>query len=236
MQRYGRAGRFIDLEMKMLLRNKRARAVLFFSFVMLFYGLFAYPTPTFAKMDFVLILVGMLVIGMFVYSYTVFVFSWESGYFGAIVTKQVDIREYLRAKYKLLGAVTSAAYVVSLLYGFYGFRIILVNTTLFVFTLGVGVFLMLYLATFNRMKFDLGANVFSQQGKTSFHYTAFLIAMAAHGAVFLPFRILFGSDAAYVALGAFGLSGILLRRRLIDLIARQFYRRKHVMVAGFRAT
>ena len=102
--------------------------------------------------------------------------------------------------------------------------------------MGVGAFVMLYLATFNRAKLDVGTTIFSQQGRTGFHYAAFFVAIAVHLAVFVPVRLAFSSDAAFVALGAVGLTGLLLHRRLIDLLGRQFQKRKHVMVAGFRST
>ncbi len=235
-QRFGVVGRLVGLEAKLLVRNKRPRTILFFTVAMLFYGFFVYPTTVFAAMDFMLILVGMIVLGMFVYSYAVFAFSWESSYFDAIMTRNIDIRTYLRAKYLLMGVVTTAAYLLSLCYGVYGVRIVLVNTTLFLFTMGVGAFVMLYLATFNRTKLDLGTTIFSQQGRTGFHYAAFFIAIGVHLAVFVPVRLAFSSDAAFVALGAVGLTGLLLHRRLIDLLGHQFEKRKHVMVAGFRST
>jgi hypothetical protein len=234
--RFGVLGRLIGLEAKLLVRNKRPRTILFFTVAMLFYGFFVHPTPSFANIDLMLILVGMIVLGMFVYSYAVFAFSWESSYFDAIMTRNIDIRTYLRAKYLLMGIMTTAAYLLSLCYGVYGMRIVLVNTTLFLYTMGVGAFVMLYLATFNRAKLDVGTTIFSQQGRTGFHYAAFFVAIAVHLAVFVPVRLAFSSDAAFVALGAVGLTGLLLHRRLIDLLGRQFQKRKHVMVAGFRST
>ena len=234
--RFGPLGRLIGLEAKLLIRNKRPRTILFFSVAMLFYGFFIYPTRVFAAMDIMLILVGMIVLGMFVYSYAVFAFGWESTYFDAIITRKIDIRTYLRAKYVLMAIVTTAAYVLSLFYGVYGLRIVLVNTMLYFYTVGVGAFVMLYLATFNKAKLDIGTTIFSQQGRTGFHYAAFFVAMAAHLVVFVPMKLAFSSDEAFVALGAIGLSGILLHRRIIDLLGRQFLKRKHVMVAGFRST
>ena len=233
--RFGVLGRLIGLEARMLIRNKRPKAILFFTVAMLFYGLFVYPNPFFVTMDFLLILVGMIVLGMFVYSYAVFAFSWESSYFGAIVTKHIDMREYLRAKYLLMVTVTSVAYLASLFYGLYTVRIILINTMLFLFTIGVGAFLMLYLASFNKTRFELGTSVFSQQGKVGFHYTAFIIAMAIHMVIFYSVKIAFNGDVAYVAFGALGLTGLLLHRRIIGLLVRQFDKRKHAMLAGFRA-
>jgi hypothetical protein len=235
-QRFGPLGRLIGLEAKLLIRNKRPRTILIFSFAAVFYGFLVYPTPIFATMDYLLILVGMIVFGIFAYSYAVFAFGWESSYFDSIITRGIDIRTYLRAKYILMAVVTTVAYLLSLFYGVYGMRIVLVNTMVFLYTVGVGTIVMLYLATFNKVRLDIGTTIFSQQGRTGFHYAAFFVAFAVHLAVFVPVKLVFSSDEAFVALGAVGLTGILLHRRLIDLLGRQFLKRKHVMVAGFRST
>jgi len=53
--------------------------------------------------------------------------------------------------------------------------------------------------------------------------------------IFYSVKIAFNGDVAYVAFGALGLTGLLLHRRIIGLLVRQFDKRKHAMLAGFRA-
>jgi hypothetical protein len=230
----GIMGTYVALEVKMLLRSKRARPLLILAFLMIFYGLFFYPIGLYRQHDLILLFAGIFVTASFMLFYVTYIFSWESTYFGVILTRAIDPFLYLKAKYLLVLAVSGGAYLLSCGYLVFGARIVLINTVVFLFNAGVSTFVLMYFATFNKVRFDLGVNVFSLQGKTGVHYSAFFMVLLANMAVFLPLKFLFDNDVAFVMLGAVGLSGLLLHNRILRLVAGQFLQRKYAMVDGFR--
>lgn len=234
LERYGHIGALLRLELKMILRNKRPKTILFFTVFMLFYGFLVYRDKDVLGLDVILLFAGCLIIGMFTIAYGAYMFSWESGYFGTILTKKIDFREYLRAKYLLMMAVSSIAYLASFMYYQQGLRLILINTMIYLYMIGVIPFVLLFLSTFNKVRFDLSAGPFSQQGRTGIHYATFFIVLGTIFVIFVPVKMLAGSNAAFTVLGSLGLAGVLTHRRIIELLVQHWVKRKYIMSAGFR--
>ena len=47
---------------------------------------------------------------------------------------------------------------------------------------------------------------------------------------------IFGNIVSYVVLGSVGLLGIVFHPRLIDYFTKEYLKRKHKMIAGYKAT
>jgi hypothetical protein len=161
-------------------------------------------------------------------------FSWESSYFGAILTKKIDPRVYLRAKYLLMMAVSTCAYIASFMYYQLGVRLLIINTMIYLYMIGVIPFVLLFISNFNKVKFDLNVGPFSQQGRTGIHYATLFIILGVILVVFVPVKLLAGSNAAFTVLGSLGLAGALIHKRIIELLAAHWRKRKYIMSAGFR--
>jgi hypothetical protein len=236
---FGEIGTLISLDVKLMMRNKRARISLWMPFLMVFYGLFFYPTGqyhgTSAETDFILLFIGSFITGFFIITYGISTFCYESRYFGLILTNKVDMFTYLKARYFFMLLMTLPVYLISLFYAWFGTRILVVNSLMFLFNIGFTAFFFLYLATYNKLKFDLGVGYFSTQGKGSNQFVAVFALMAIVAIPFFSVRSLAGSSAAFVALGIIGVTGFILHNKILALLVRQFERRKYVMSEGFRA-
>lgn len=237
---FGDIGSLIALDLKLMMRNKRARMSLWMPGLFVFYGLAFYPQQSFASgdvfQDFLLMFVGMFITGFYIMSYGQTTFSYESKHFGVVLTNKVDMFTYLKAKYYFMLIFTVPLYLLSLGYLYFGNRIFVINSIMFLFNIGVTAFYFLYLSTYNRMKFDLDANIMSMQGKGSNQFVSVFLLMLALLAFFLPFRFLLGNDAAIIALGLLGIGGFAFHDRILRILVKQFFRRKYVMAEGFRQT
>lgn len=234
LERYGEIGALLRLELKMILRNKRPKAIIFFAVFMLFYGFLVYRDKDILGLDVILLFAGCLIIGMFTLAYGAYMFSWESSYFGAILTKKIDPRVYLRAKYLLMMAVSTCAYIASFMYYQLGVRLLIINTMIYLYMIWVIPFVLLFISNFNKVKFDLNVGPFSQQGRTGIHYATLFIILGVILVVFVPVKLLAGSNAAFTVLGSLGLAGALIHKRIIELLAAHWRKRKYIMSAGFR--
>jgi hypothetical protein len=234
----GTIGSLVSLDLRLMLRNKRARMTLWMPFLFIFYGLFFYNLEHIGsgntESDFMLVFAGTFVTGFFIMSYGISTFCYESNYFSFLLTRQIGIGTYLKSRYYLMAAMTTVCYLGSVFYVVYGFRILLVNTAMFLFNIGFASYLFLFLSTFNKTRFDLGADAFSMQGKGSNQFTAVFLYLLVLLAIYLPVTLLAGSRAAFVALGAIGLAGILFHPFILRLLSRQFIKRRYIMSEGFR--
>ena len=237
---FGEIGSLISLDLKLMLRNKRARISLWMPGLFVFYGLMFYPQQRYtsgdAVMDFFLMFVGTFITGFYIMSYGLTTFCYESKHFGLILTKRVDMLTYLKAKYYFMLMFTFPLYLLSLGYVYFGNRIFVVNSVMFLFNIGVTSFFILFLSTYNRMKFDLDAGLMSLQGKGSNQLVAVFLLMLLLLILYLPLRLLAGTDVALGTMGLLGIGGFFFHNRLLGILVKQFFRKKYVMAEGFRQT
>ena len=96
---FGRTSFFLKNDIRLIVRNKRARMAVWMGFAFLFYGLIfmmdMYDTPL------VKVFVGIFVTGGFLFSFGQFVPSWDSGYYPLMMTQNVPYKEYLKSKWWL---------------------------------------------------------------------------------------------------------------------------------------
>lgn len=237
---FGEIGTLISLDLKLMMRNKRARISLWMSFVMVFYGLLFYRMEHFnngsAFMEFMLIFVGTFITGFFIMSYGLTTFCYESRHFSLILTNRIDMFVYLKARYYLMLLVTTLVYLLSLFYIYFGMRVFVVNSLMFLFNIGCSTFYFLYLSTFNKSRFDLSGSVFSTQGKGANQFVAIFVLMIVVAVPFLIFQWLIGGQAGIVGLGVLGVLGFVFHNQILALLTKQFERRKYIMAEGFRQT
>ena len=237
---FGDIGKFISLDIKLMLRNKRARVSLWMPFLFVFYGLIFYPSGHYGAEkgfpDFVLMFVGTFITGFFILSYGMMTFCYESRHFGLILTNKLDMFTYIKSRYYFMLMMSIPAYILSIFYIYYGGRIFIINSIMFLFNIGFTSFFFLFLATFNRLKFDLSAGYMSLQGKGSNQFFAVFILAVVVLVIFVPFKLMFNKDVAIIAMGLIGILGFVFHNQILKLLLKQFYRRRYIMSEGFRQT
>jgi len=218
----------------MVLRNKRPKPLLFMSFLMVFYGLLFYSEPI--RHDMFKVFVGSFMNGIFVFSYGIIIFGWESTYFGFVMSSKINFTSYLRAKYYFMGAVTFVLYLLTLFYVIFDSRVIIIHTAMFLFNAGITPFIIIFMATFNRMKYNLNEGLFSQQGRGTQQYLGSLIVFLVQIGLLILLETVFSFEASLFIIGLLGLSGMIFHTFILSLIEKFFYTRKYIMIEGFRKT
>lgn len=230
----GEAGKFVILELKMVLRNKRPKPLLFMSFLMVFYGLLFYSNPI--NDEIFKVFVGSFMTGVFIFSYGIIIFGWESSYFGFIMSGRINFLSYLRAKYYFMAAVTFVLYILTTFYVIFGIKILFIHTAMFLFNIGITPFIILFIATFNKMRYSLNEGLWSQQGRGTQQYIGSLIVFGLQIGLLILFRMLLNFDSALIIMGLLGFAGILLHTQILSYIEKFFYIKKYSMIEGFRKT
>src|ERR1035437_2341215 len=216
LNRFGVIGELIGLELKLILRHKRTKSILYMSGFFLLYGLIFYTNKNYANMNGMLFFVAMFVTGLLMIMFGQWVISWDSGHFDSLMTNNIPIRTYFMANYYLMIAFNVICFILTTPYFFFGEKIIFMHLSAFVFNMGINVFLLLFLATFNTKRVDLTkSSAMNYQGTT---YKSFLIVIPI---MILPMIIvgtlsaLFSLKIALWSLTLLGIAGILFRNSLI---------------------
>jgi hypothetical protein len=235
--RFGAIGDFMTMELKLVLRHKRTRALLYMSIFFLFYGLMFYTNDRYGNSDGFVFFIAMFMTGLLMFMYGQWIISWDSAYFDGLMTKNIPVRHYIQANYNLLVIANVICFILTTPYFFFGIKIIQMHIAAFLFNTGINTILLLYFATYNTKRIDLSQNsAFSQQGTT---FKNFLIVVPM---MFIPMGIitllsLFVETLTILSvLSGIGITGIVFHRSMIRLCVRQFNKRKYALAEGFRAS
>ena len=235
LNRFGIVGELMSLELKLILRHKRTKSILYMSAFFLFYGLIFYTNDLYTNSNSMLFFVAMFVTGFLMITYGQSVISWDSAHFDCLMTRNIPIRTYLNANYYLMIAFSITCFVLTTPYFFFGIKIMYMHMAAFIFNVGVNVYLLIFLAMYKTKRIDLSKSSSMNYQGTS--YKSFFIILPI---LFLPMLIVgVLSTVATLAVALWSLTllgviGILLRKPMITICVNQFNKRKYALAEGFR--
>ncbi|MBE0647691.1 MAG: hypothetical protein IH596_07905 [Bacteroidales bacterium] len=93
LKSFGLTGTIIMLEMKLYWRHKRTRTMIYMLPIFLGYGLFFYFQTAYREQDFMIFFIGVFMTGGMMLNYTNYAFGYESNYFDALLTKNIDFQQ-----------------------------------------------------------------------------------------------------------------------------------------------
>lgn len=232
----GITGEIMALEMKLMWRNKRPKTTIYLFPLFILYGLFFYPQDIYMNQGTgLLIFVGVFMSGGMMLNYLNYAFGWESNYFDTLLTSRIDMDQYIRVKFINSLIISTLCFIVTIPYLFFGWRILLINFVTYLYNIGFLSFVLLYMATFNKRRIDLGrASAFNYQGIGASNWLAMLPAFLFPPLVYWPFRAIGMPYVGFMVIGAIGLTGLVFNRVLLQLIKNQFEKRRYIMAEGFR--
>ncbi|WP_430815086.1 DUF5687 family protein [Carboxylicivirga sp. RSCT41] len=235
LNRFGKIGTFALLELKMCVRNKRTRTMLFMTPLFLLYGMFFYTNPVYFEMKGFLIFVGLFISGGFMMSFGLYFFAWESGHFDLMLTANTTYKDYIKAKYFLMLSTSTIIYLLSTFYVAFGLEILYINSMCFLFNIGVNSLLLLYFATNNNKYMDLSkGSAFNYQGVGGRHFVLMIPLLVTPIFIYLPFGMMDQGNVGFALIGILGILGLLFREKMMDIITRRFIRKRYQMSEGFR--
>lgn len=236
LQRFGNNGDLIEMDIKLIIRNKRPRTLLLLSVIFLFYGFIFFKPEYFKKDSLGILLIGaVFVTGMFMATYGQFIFAWQSNHFDGLMSNNINIKSYIKSKFMLLGSFSTIAFLISLLYGFISWKLIPVLFAAWLFNIGIHTLLVGYIGTLNFKGLDLSkGSTFNYQGTGAAQWLFSFVILLAGLIIYLPFALLINAWSGIAAIGIAGLISYMMQDWWIDRIAVQFEKRKYKMLDGFR--
>lgn len=238
LNQVGGYGKMLSLEVKMIARNKRPRTTAMMSVLFLFYGLIIYQDADAREIpEAIMVLGGMFMVGIFSMMYGQFFPAWHSRYYPFLMAQNVKMKQVLQSAFFLMAVTNIVFYLLSLGYMFISPKVLYIHFVVMLYNIGVNTFVIFALGLNSRKSIDLEQRaMFNYQGTGA---TQWLMAFPI---IFGPIAFygilvwLFGNIVAYTVLGSLGLLGIIFHPRLIDYFTLQYLKRKHKMIAAYKAT
>jgi len=237
LDNFGSVGDLINLELKLIFRHKRARGMAYLTLIFLAYGLLFYPDYMHGETisAVVLIFLGVFITGVFIMQYGQFLMSWNSNFYDFFVANPITSEDYIASKYYLLSGVSVICYLISVPYVYFGWEVLVANTAMFVYNLGINIFLIIYLSMWEPQKIDLNQkSAFSFQGVGAAQWVMGLPVILGPMILYIPFAIWGSFNMAMLVFFLIGLLGIVFRNRLISMSAKRADRLKYSIGHSFR--
>lgn len=234
VDKFGVLAPFIQLDLRLILRNKRAKNTVLMSFFFLFYGLIFYTNKTFDSST-MFVFVGIFMTGIFIINFGQFIPSWDSSYFSLFRTQPISMKNYITAKVLLMYFSVFILTALSTFYAYYGWDKVYLNVACAVYNLGVNIPVILLFSAFNKKRIDLAqGSMFNYQG---IGITQWLISIPLFGLpliVWSAVGVWTDDSTANLVLIGMGVFGLLLHKVVINVVAGFYAERRYLMTEGFK--
>lgn len=235
VRRFGEIAPFLQLDLKLIWRNKRPRTLIFLSLIILGYGMIFYTEEQFQDKAAILAFVGVFMTGIFMINFGQFIPSWDSSYYSMIMAQNIPLKKYLSSKASLMAFSVLVLTILTTPYIYFGWKILVINISCAVYNIGVNIPILLFAGSFNRKRIELEKSPFLNIQGTG--VTQWLIGLPL---MVIPILIFWLSSKFYsFALGvmvllALGIIGLILRDYLLDRIEEAYMKSKYEMIKGFQ--
>jgi len=232
--RFGASGPFLQLDLRMLWRNKRPRSSVFIVFIGLFYGLIFYPNPIYQSMQAMYVFVGIFVTGIFLINFGQFIPAWDSGYYKLLMSQNIPYKDYLQSKYLLMASSAFLMFVLSIPYVYFGWQVLLIHFAAMIYNVGINTHVLLYAGSFNRKKIDLTQRAaFNYQGTGAVQWLVGIpLLLIPIGIFYLTYKLL-NFESGIAALIGLGILGFLFHEKLMIFITKKYIASKYKMINAF---
>ncbi len=234
-KKFGEMGPFLQLDLKMIWRNKRTKSQVYISLLFVFYGLVFYTQDMYSSMMPMMAFLGIFMTGIFLTNFGQFIPAWDSSYYGMMMSQNIPLRKYLESKATLISVSVIVMFFLTIPYVYFGWQALAINFGCALYNLGVNIPVILFFGSFNKKRIELDKSPFGNMQGTS--ATQFLIMLPVLGAPILIFTVLYyllSLEAAIVLLSVLGVIGFAMKNYLLDRITEQYRKKKYGMVAGFK--
>ena len=228
-------GKYILLEIKLILRNKRPRQTICIYPIFPLYLILSLLQRE--QNQFLILMVLSFSFGLLSLLYGQYVFSWESSFFEIIMAKKIKFGEYVQAKYYFMIILSFIVFIVHVPIFILFFRHYIFSLfVMFIFTIGVTNFIVLFSGVFNDGRIELNESfLFNYQGLNFNQLILPLIVLAIPLGFFYLLKVLNIVYLGNIILLLIGLVLLTFHNWWIEnIILRLFKKKKYQNIEGYR--
>ncbi|EAR02750.1 DUF5687 family protein [Maribacter sp. HTCC2170] len=234
-KRFGDIAPFLQLDLKLIWRNKRTKMQVFISLAMILYGLIFYGMDAYGQTSTIFLFVGIFMTGIFLSNFGQFIPAWDSEYYGMMMSQNIPLRKYLESKAGLISVSIVVMFLLSIPYVYFGWKALAINFACALYNLGVNVPVILFFGSFNKKRIDLTKSAIgNMQGTSATQFLVLLPLMVVPSLIYFGLKMLVSFEAAIITLAVLGIIGFALRKSLLDKVTEAYRKKKYGMIAGFK--
>jgi hypothetical protein len=232
---FGLAGIMANLELKLILRNKRSRGLLLFIPFALIYALLYYSGFFTDMGNFFDIVVGLIISGTFILNYGQLFISWNAAFLDFYLTREQGIYELVKGKYLILSSLSLVPFLLSIPFIYFGWHILWINTVTFLFNIGINIPLITSIALWKPKPIDISQrSMYNFEGMGAAQHLMAIPMLLFPSLIYLPFAWWINNTTGLAMLGVIGLLGIIFQNKIRTLQANYLVRSKYNIGSSFR--
>jgi len=235
LDRFGRMAIFLRNDIRLIIRNKRARMAVWMGVGFLFYGLIF--MSDIYKGSAMTVFVGIFVSGGFLFGFGQYVPSWDSSYYPLMMSQNIAYKEYLTSKWWLIVVGTLIGMVLSSFYVFFGWEMYLAILAGGVYNLGINAYLVLLSGAYTRVPIDLTANNKAFGDKRSFNLKTILLSIPK---IIVPMFVYYvgvlihSKSFGLILVAVVGILGFAFRNLVFGWIEKIYQEEKHKTLQAYK--
>ena len=235
LDRFGRMAIFLRNDIRLIIRNKRARMAVWMGVGFLFYGLIF--MSDIYKGSAMTVFVGIFVSGGFLFGFGQYVPSWDSSYYPLMMSQNIAYKEYLTSKWWLIVVGTLIGMVLSSFYVFFGWEMYLAILAGGVYNLGINAYLVLLSGAYTRVPIDLTANNKAFGDKRSFNLKTILLSIPK---IIVPMFVYYvgvlihSKSFGLILVALVGILGFAFRNLVFGWIEKIYQEEKHKTLQAYK--
>jgi hypothetical protein len=234
-KKFGEMGPFLQLDLKMIWRNKRTKSQVFISLLFVFYGLIFYTQDIYSDMMPMKVFLGVFMTGIFLSNFGQFIPAWDSSYYSMMMSQNIPLRKYLESKATLISVSVIVMFLLTIPYIYFGWEALAINFACALYNLGVNIPVILFFGSFNKKRIELDQSPFgNMQGTSATQFLIMLPVLIAPIVLFSIFYYAISFEAAIMVLSVLGVIGFAMKNYLLNLVTEQYRKKKYGMIAGFK--
>ena len=232
--RFGEAGKLMELEVKLMLRSQRSRTYLMMSVFFLLCP-FLFIDMEEATSPYMLIFIGVIITGMMAMNHGQLMLSWNSLHFDLLQSRSYTYYDLFMAKYYILVLSCVIPFVLCLPYFFIEKDIVLFSFVLLLYNMSMSIFAYMYLASYNSLRIDPNEKgAFNMKGFGAAHFLIPFPIMMLPGLLYLIGSFFGGKAGGLAFIAIVGIIGLLLHQPIIRACVENFKENRYQIGAAFR--
>jgi len=233
-KKFGDIAPFLQLDLKLITRNKRAKSAIWMLVLGLLYGLFFYPQKIYMEMEFIFMFIGIFVTGIFLINFGQFIPAWDSSYYKLLMSQNIKYEKYLKSKFTLMVISVIIMFVLSIPYVYFGWKILLAHFAAAIYNIGVNSHVIMLGGSYNRKKIDLDQRAaFNFQGTGAVQWLIGIPLMLVPMGIFALLNFLVNFQTGVAVIIALGLMGIVFHQKIMTHITQRYLNSKYRMIDAF---
>ena len=235
LDRFGRTAIFLRNDIRLIIRNKRARMSVWMGVGFLFYGLiFMSDIYSGSAMT---VFAGIFVSGGFLFGFGQYVPSWDSSYYPLMMSQNIAYKEYLASKWWLVVVGTLIGMVLSSFYVFFGWEMYLAILAGGIYNLGINAYLVLLSGGYTRTPIDLTTNNKAFGDKRSFNIKTLLLSIPKFVVPMFVYYVgvlIQSKSFGLILVALVGVLGFAFRNLVFGWIEKIYQEEKHKTLEAYK--